>query len=781
MNKLDLLWTLASGLFVFFMQSGFMALETGLVRAKNSINVAIKNFVDFIISSTTYWFFGFAIMFGTSLYGVVGSDNFLFGSDGNIDHRYIFWFFQVVFAGTSATIVSGAIAERTKFFSYLFISVIVSGIIYPVFGHWAWASLYGKGKGWLENLGFIDFAGSSVVHSIGGWSGLAAAIIVGPRIGKYTEEGKINKISPHNLALATLGTFILWLGWFGFNGGSTNRFIKDVGLIIVNTNLGAVAGGISALIFGWYLYRKPPIASMLNGVLGGLVAVTAGCNIITPIGAFATGLVGGLVAEGASIFVEKVLKVDDPVSAISVHGFSGAWGTIAVALFGRTSAFQSKSTLTQLGIQMLGVATAFLWAFLCGITLFYILKKVMGIRPSEDDEIRGLNFSEHGSTTILSDAARTLEDLANQKADLTKRLDVEFGDEINEMGYYFNNFLDWINSVFKKFKTFAFKISDTGQALLLKVENAKASIEDLNNIIQDINIRNDDAELIMEDVATTTVDHIINTVEKLSTNIISKNEHIESTTLSIKNLDQSIKSISSIALATSNISTNLVDLATQSVKDIRFEFGAIKEIEKASAEINKILKMLDDTSSKTNVLAMNAAIQAAKAGKAGSGFSVVATEIRDLAKNSNDNSKLIEAIVSNITKVIHTAVIAAERSEISLTKMLSEIRNISEMNKEVVSETTNQLTASKNIIASISSLEKQDDDSTAAMLEDKTKIDEAAKMLFEISQNIKTDIKVEYENIGKMLTVIKEIESISLHNNEFAKTVSELISKFKLQ
>ncbi len=250
--NIDTLWTVISAILVFFMQAGFMALESVMVRSKNSINVAAKNFADFMISTIAFFIFGYALMFGTSFKGFFGTDGFLMR-----DVDYTFWFFHIVFAGTSATIVSGAIAERAKFAEYLIISLFVSGFIYPVFGHWSWASLSGNGIGRLENLGFLDFAGSSVVHSIGGWTALAGVIVLGPRIGKYTKDGKVKQIPAQNLAMATLGVFILWFGWFRFNGGSTNAVTPDIGKIIVNTNISAVSGGIVSMFMLWIIVKKP--------------------------------------------------------------------------------------------------------------------------------------------------------------------------------------------------------------------------------------------------------------------------------------------------------------------------------------------------------------------------------------------------------------------------------------------------------------------------------------------------------------------------------------------
>ena len=300
-----------------------------------------------------------------------------------------FWMFQVVFCATAATIVSGAMAERTKFAGYLIYSAVLSAIIYPVFGSWAWGSLF-NGEGWLEGLGFIDFAGSTVVHSVGGWAALAGAIVLGPRMGKYTKDGRLKPILGHNMPLAALGVFILWLGWFGFNPGSTTAANKDIAMIFVNTNLAAAAGAVLAMVTSWIKFGKPEVGMSLNGALAGLVAITAGCASVTPLSAVIIGAAGGVLVVLAVLFFEKI-KIDDPVGAISVHGVCGAWGTLAAGIFniGGTSA-------TIIGVQLLGITACFLWVFPVAFLMFKLIDKTVGLRVSPEEELEGLDVTEHG-------------------------------------------------------------------------------------------------------------------------------------------------------------------------------------------------------------------------------------------------------------------------------------------------------------------------------------------------------------------------------------------------
>ena len=387
----DYVWTLVAAFLVFFMQAGFAMVEAGLTRCKNTVNILMKNLMDFSVGSIAFWAIGFGIMFGVTN-GFFGTDGFFFSDFAKDGDTWVFafWMFQVVFAATAATIVSGAMAERTKFVGYLIYSAVVSAIIYPVFGSWAWGSLF-HGSGWLEGLGFIDFAGSSVVHSVGGWAALAGAIVLGPRIGKYTPDGKPRAIPGHNLTLAALGTFILWFGWFGFNPGSTTAAIKDTALIAVNTNLAAAAGAIGAMFTAWSIFKKPEATMTFNGALAGLVAITSPCANVSPLSAVILGLAAGIIVVFSVIFFDKVAKVDDPVGAISVHGVCGAWGTLAAGIFDINGFSWSV-----VGIQALGVLACFAWAFATAFILFKIIQKTIGLRVSKEEELEGLDVGEHG-------------------------------------------------------------------------------------------------------------------------------------------------------------------------------------------------------------------------------------------------------------------------------------------------------------------------------------------------------------------------------------------------
>ncbi|MBN1949959.1 MAG: ammonium transporter [Bacteroidales bacterium] len=397
---LNNVWLLVTTFLVMFMQPGFAMVEAGFTRSKNTANILMKNLMDFSLGSLAYWLVGYSIMYGDSIGGFFGNPGTSFAFSpaqdsfgaGYSDFSDIM--FQTVFAATAATIVSGAMAERTKFNAYLVFSLVITLVIYPVSGHWLW------GGGWLSELGFIDFAGSTLVHSVGAWVGLAGAVMLGPRIGKYV-KGKAKAIPGHNLTLGALGVFILWFGWFGFNPGSQlaaagGDNISAIAKVALTTNLAAAAGAVVAMLTAWARYKRPTLSLSLNGALAGLVAITAGCAEVDPIGAIAIGAIAGLVLVFAVEFIDQKLKIDDPVGAISVHGVCGALGTLLVGVFSTNYGLAYGHGLKQLGIQSVGVVSVAAWALTTGFILFAILKKTNGLRVSKRIEEEGLDVYEHG-------------------------------------------------------------------------------------------------------------------------------------------------------------------------------------------------------------------------------------------------------------------------------------------------------------------------------------------------------------------------------------------------
>jgi Amt family ammonium transporter len=398
----DIVWTIVSAALVFFMQAGFAMVETGFTRAKNAANIMMKNLMDFCMGCCAFWFIGFGLMFGKSD-GFFGTSWFAFNwqqAHEAGDWPFTFFVFQLVFAATAATIVSGAMAERTKFLAYLIYSIVISGLIYPISGGWAWNGLFGDYNGgtagWLENLGYIDFAGSGVVHLVGGAAALAGAIVLGPRIGKYGPNGEPRAIPGHNLPLGMLGVFILALGWIGFNAGSTTAASVDIGWIAMNTLLAASAGAIGAMFTSWVHFGKPDMTFVANGVLAGLVGITAPCNTVHPLGALIIGSVAGILVVLSAVILDTALKIDDPVGAVSVHGTCGIWGVLAAGIPWFAHA-NSEVTWAQFGVQVVGALALFSWPFFTCLILFSILKVTVGLRVSAEEEIAGLDVGEHGN------------------------------------------------------------------------------------------------------------------------------------------------------------------------------------------------------------------------------------------------------------------------------------------------------------------------------------------------------------------------------------------------
>ncbi len=408
----NIIWLCLTGFLVFFMQAGFAMVESGMTRAKNAANIMMKNLLDFCFGAVLFWATGYAIMYSSGDSNIFGFDKtlaFLGTANAPTDVAgysiSASWLFQVVFAATAATIVSGAMAERTKLISYILYSCIISAIIYPISGHWIW------GGGWLSDMGMRDFAGSTVVHSVGGWAALAGAIVVGPRLGKYSKDGTANEIKGHNLPLAALGVFILWFGWYGFNPGSTLTAVGGVAHIAVTTTLAAATGAIGALITSWIKFKKPDLPMTLNGTLAGLVGITAPCASVSTGSAALIGLIAGVLVFFSCLFFEKRLKIDDPVGAVSVHGICGAWGTLSVGLFGQRSIdiqYWAEDTAIgnglfygggwhQFGVQLIGVVTVFAFVFIAMLIIFYIIKAVIGLRVSDAEQIEGLDIGEHGN------------------------------------------------------------------------------------------------------------------------------------------------------------------------------------------------------------------------------------------------------------------------------------------------------------------------------------------------------------------------------------------------
>ena len=396
---LDAIWITIAAVLVIFMNAGFGMLETGFCRQKNAVNILSKNLIVFALATLAYWAFGFSLMYGTGSTGIIGSGGWFLSSTDPATYGLdpfpaglpiaVSFLFQVAFAATAATIVSGAVAERVHFVAFLLFSIFLTAFSYPITGHWVWAG------GWLAEAGFSDFAGSTVVHSVGGWAALVGAVFLGPRIGKYREDGQPAALPGHNMSLAMLGCLILWIGWFGFNPGSELAASEAVPYIAVTTNLAAAAGGVAATVTSWISSGKPDLSMIINGILAGLVGITAGCAGVSYLGAVIIGLVAGVLVVFSVFFFDNI-KVDDPVGATSVHLVCGIWGTLAVGLFDQSTGLFYGGGVGQLGSQILGIVAIGAFTVIASAIFWGILKATVGIRVSEEDELIGLDIAEHG-------------------------------------------------------------------------------------------------------------------------------------------------------------------------------------------------------------------------------------------------------------------------------------------------------------------------------------------------------------------------------------------------
>ena len=439
-SSVNTIWVLVAAALVFFMQAGFAMVETGFTRAKNAGNIVMKNLMDFCLGTPIYWLFGFGIMFGGTSALIGGFDPMVKGDYSSILPSGIplmtFLIFQTVFCATAATIVSGAMAERTKFAAYCIYSMVISAIIYPVSGHWIW------GGGWLSQLGFHDFAGSTAVHMVGGVAAFVGAKILGPRIGKYDKNGKSKAIPGHSITLGALGVFILWFCWFGFNGGSTvsatgDDVLVSMGSIFVTTNMAAAVATVTVMCITWIRYKKPDVSMTLNGSLAGLVAITAGCDLVTPFGAAIIGIIAGFVVVFGIEFIDKVLKVDDPVGAIGVHGLCGATGTILVGFFAQEDGLFYGGGANLLLTQIIGVVAVIAWVSVTITITFQIIKHTIGLRVSKEEEIIGLDIEEHGLTSAYADFMPSVDVVSESRetALVPNPVTVDRAVPVNKIGY----------------------------------------------------------------------------------------------------------------------------------------------------------------------------------------------------------------------------------------------------------------------------------------------------------------------------------------------------------
>ncbi len=689
-THLNYVWILASAALVFLMQAGFMCLEAGMSPAKHSINVAIKNMADFILAIVAFWAVGFGIMFGASQGGWIGTSDYFISVDD--PWTVVFFIFQSVFVGTAATIDSGAIAGRTRFGAYLLLSLVISTMIYPVFGHWAWGSLlHSDQQGWLEALGFLDFAGSTVVHSVGGWVALAGVIIIGPRLHKFDKDGKPQRMAPHNMTLSYLGTFILFFGWFGFNGGSTLSATPEVAPIILNTILAAALGGVSCSGLSWMYspFKRPEGEMISNGVLGGLVAITAGCSSVDTVGAAIIGFIAGIVVFVGINLIEKVFKLDDVVGAIAVHGFAGAWGTLAVGIFIQEHLLE-RSRLEQIGIQALGVVVAFLWSFLISLLLMKIIDTIIPLRVSAEDEELGLNVSEHGASSTLLNVVKAMHHATmTGNMDNVSKIETEPGTHEGDLAKGFNQMIDVLGNRTQIIQ----QISSGNLSLDISLVSNEDSLgkalqvmlSELNNTLNGV------AEVSGK--VSNEAQNVANVSTNLSDGVTRQAQAVEQITSTIDRLSEQTQNNAEHAGRANQLSSDVSSTAQSGDTQVKAMLQAMQEIQSAAVSISNMVKLIDDVAFQTQLLALNASVEAARAGEHGKGFAVVANEVRNLAGNSAEAAKEIATQIQDTVEKVKSGMGITEQAAQSFQEIASGIAHVTDLVSQIDEASKQQVTA----------------------------------------------------------------------------------------
>lgn len=636
----DHIWVMTAAALVLFMQVGFLLLEAGSVRSKNSINVAQKNVVDLLVSISVFYLVGFGLMFGASAGGWIGGSLFAFGMSE--DWNFTFFVFQAVFVGTCATIMSGAVAERMKFSAYLMMAVCIALFIYPVFGHWAWGNLLdGDNTAFLADMGFIDFAGSTVVHSVGAWIGLAGIIVLGPRLGKFNADGSSNFIQGYSAPLAAAGGVILLVGWFGFNGGSTTAGTPDFARIVANTLLAATFGGVAGLFTGMAIDKVFHPLRALNGMLAGLVAITAGCDAVEPYGAVAIGLMAGVLVVVSELFFERFLKLDDVIGAVSVHGVCGVFGTVILAFFAMDEKLAAASRMDQFMVQCLGVAVAFVWTFGTAFAVLKTADLLFGIRVSREDEELGLNISEHGATLGTGEIQRRLLEMTQgEVCDLTSRFDETAGDEAAEIAQIMNPFITRIQHLISNIANEAEAVNGKSRDLAGVADNVQSNVHQVDRVSGETT-----------QVASTVREKLDQNAQLLRRMNTEGREIAGSAKNMAVQMDDMAQAVNQVAQAVSTIGRDAEEASTVSREATAFAqtaHGTVQSLKEATGQIDEIVAFILEISGRTNLLALNATIEASRAGEAGKGFAIVAQEVKDLAVQT---ARAVEDIRQRVGRV----------------------------------------------------------------------------------------------------------------------------------
>ncbi|MGH1413053.1 MAG: ammonium transporter [Pelagimonas sp.] len=621
-NDANHIWILIATGLVLFMQAGFLLLEAGITRSKNSISVAQKNLADLCVSVCAFFLVGFGLMFGPSLgwFGWAPKTTLTMTESWPL----IFFSFQAVFAGTAATIMSGAVAERMRFGAYLIMAALLAGLFYPLFGHWAWGNLLDPtNPAWLADRGFMDFAGSSVVHAAGGWFALGVIIVLGPRVGRFGPNGKPVAMNGHSLVLSAAGAVILLFGWFGFNAGSTVSADASVAAILANTLIAAVFGGaagmlIGRVIDGFFLPHRG-----INGLLGGLVGITAGCAFVDLQGAMAIGVICGLVASLSEAALLRFAKLDDVVGAVAVHGVCGAAGTLLLAFFAPIDVLAAGGRMAQISIQLQGVAINFALFFGAGFLIALVLNKMGLLRIPHEDEMRGLNISEHGVTMSTGALQEALARITMVDRDLTKRLDNTGGDDGAEIAGIINPFLVEMQRTLQNVREHAGEVNKASESLLILSQDCATQSGQLSDTSRQM-LGSAQALTTGADQASQVVTQVRMQADNLAEKSSTLASQMADLTLTVRNMSLTIKEISSDAQGAKTATQTALKTSTESLEKI----GTLAETTEA---VEEVLTQIREIADKTILLSLNARVEAARSGSAGRGFAIVAQEVAELS------------------------------------------------------------------------------------------------------------------------------------------------------